>query len=160
MYKNTDQVSTFRQKSTEPVFRGRKLVLNYTSGSPCDSPPTQNVNLRPRNDVDDDDGGDEKKPDDDEEKHDDEKDDDKNRKKDRRLKSTIIYFQCERDALAPKAHLSFIAASEDECTYFFEARSMAACGGVDQTEQSLGPAGVFGVMYFLFCYYFYLCIEI
>lgn len=138
-----------RQESSKPVFRGRKLVLNYTSGSPCDSPRTQNVDLRlsdgdqrKRNDDDDDDDNDKMK-------HDDEEDrDDRNRKNDKRLKSTIISFHCENDSLKPKVALSFIAASEDECTYFFEVRSIAACGGVNQTEQSLGPGGVFGVMYF------------
>jgi cation-dependent mannose-6-phosphate receptor len=43
--------------------------------------------------------------------------------------------------------VSFVGASQDECTYFFEARSMAACGGVNETEQTLGPGGIFGVMY-------------
>ena len=38
-----------------------------------------------------------------------------------------------------------MAASEDECTYFFEARSPSACGGVE-AETTLGPGGVFGVI--------------
>lgn len=142
MHENPNLSLCVRQASSEPVFRGRKLVLNYTSGSPCNSPSTRSLNLLARDHDDHDDD------DDDEKKHDDEGHDN-DRKNDTRLKSTIIYFQCERDALAPKVHLSFIAASQDECTYFFEARSMAACGGVDQTEQSLSPGGVFGVMYSL-----------
>ena len=139
---NTDVTPTHREQSSELVFRGRKLVLNYTSGSPCDAPSTKN----PRSLIDDD--GDKKKHDDDNKKdHDDDKSHDKDQKSDTRRKSTVILFQCERDSLAPKAHLSFVGASEDECTYFFEAKSMAACGGVNETEQSLGPGGVFGVMY-------------
>lgn len=123
------------QESSEPVFRGRKLVLNYTSGSPCSSQLTKT----PRSLV----GGDE-------DEHDGSKDKDQgDRKSDDRRKSSIISFQCERDALAPKAQVSFVGASQDECTYFFEARSMAACGGVNETEQTLGPGGVFGVMYVL-----------
>ena len=64
-----------------------------------------------------------------------------------RRKSTVISFLCERDSLVSKVHLSFVGASQDECTYFFEAKSIAACGGVNETQQSLGPGGVFGVMY-------------
>ena len=55
---------------------------------------------------------------------------------------------CDRESLAAKAHVSFVGASPDECTYFFEAKSIAACGGVIQnTQQTLGPGGVFGVTY-------------
>jgi cation-dependent mannose-6-phosphate receptor len=108
------------------------MVLNYTSGSPCSSHLTKNS----RSLLGDD------------ENHDGGKNDDKGEhKNDDRRKSSIISFQCERDALAPKVHLSFVGASQDECTYFFEARTMAACGGVNETEQTLGPGGIFGVMY-------------
>lgn len=61
-------------------------------------------------------------------------------------KSTLISLLCDRDPLAPKASISFVGASPDACTYFFELRSMAACGGVSEAQQTLGPAGVFGVM--------------
>ena len=75
---------------------------------------------------------------------------DKGKTKDKtkgRRKSTIISLTCDRESLAAKAHVSFIGASPDECTYFFEARSIGACGGVIQdTQQTLGPGGVFGVM--------------
>lgn len=64
-----------------------------------------------------------------------------------RRKSTIISMTCDRESLAAKAHVSFIGASLDECTYFFEAKSIGACGGVIQdTQQTIGPGGVFGVM--------------
>ena len=54
---------------------------------------------------------------------------------------------CDKEPLGAKAHLQFIAASEDECTYFFEAKSIAGCpGAVQDTQQTLGPGGVFGVM--------------
>ena len=88
-------------------------------------------------------------------KHDDDDDDDEDDRKtpkspsDKRgvrRKSSLISFICERDALASKVHLSFIGASPDECTYFFEARSIAACGKVNEEQQSLGPGGVFGVI--------------
>jgi len=96
------------QLSTVPVFRGRKLVLNYTNGSPCGE------------------------------------------NKSGRRKETIISLLCDRDHIAdptaPKATVAFVAASEDDCTYFFEARSAAACGGVSTEQQTVGPAGVFGLI--------------
>lgn len=152
-----DHYPHYRQQSSELIFRGRKLVLNYTGGSPCETKRTK----VPRRIVDDGDDkkdddskkGDNKKGDDkkgDDKKGDDRKDDDKDHDGEDKIvrrKSTIISFLCERDSLAPKAHLSFVGASEDECTYFFEAKAMAACGGVSQVQQPLGPGGVFGVMY-------------
>lgn len=41
--------------------------------------------------------------------------------------------------------VSFVA-SPDSCTYMFEARTSAACGGVETAKQQLGPSGVFGVI--------------
>lgn len=42
----------------------------------------------------------------------------------------------------PLLTLSFVA-SPDECTYIFEARSSAACAGIETAKQSLSPGGVF-----------------
>lgn len=112
--------------------------MNYTDGSPCDEDKNS---LRARKLKDDDD--------------DDESDGDRDdKKKDHkytaaRRKSTLISFICDHDSLAPKAHVSFLGASPDECTYFFEARSIAACGGVIDPQQTLGPGGVFGVIFLI-----------
>ena len=113
--------------------------MNYTGGSPCDE-PSKRLRSRKLNDNDDD------KDDDKDDDRDDEGKDHKYLKEPKRRKSTLISFICDHDSLAPKAHLSFLGASPDECTYFFEARSMAACGGVIDPQQSLGPGGVFGVI--------------
>lgn len=158
-YKFGEKTFSIGQQSSEPVFRGRKLVLNYTGGSPCDGPLTKFPRKLIGDDDDDhkkDDDDDDHKKDDDHEKDDKDKDDNKKdddrkhdnggKKDNKRRKSSIISFLCERDSLAPSAHLSFIGASEDECTYFFEAKAKAACGGVNETQQSLGPGGVFGVI--------------
>ena len=134
-----------RQASMEPFFRGRKLVLNYTNGSPCEPksdrllPRKLNV---PHDDDDDDDDDDGDDRDHDRKGH---KGSSKSKEPVRR-KSTLISFACDRDSLAPKVHLSFIGSDPDECTFFFEARSMAACGGVSEAQQTLGPGGVFGVI--------------
>ena len=61
-----------------------------------------------------------------------------------RTKSTIMSFICDRDPLAPKATVYFVGTI-DSCSYFFEVKTFAACGGM--AHGGLGPAGVFGVMY-------------
>ncbi|KAF1985183.1 mannose 6-phosphate receptor domain-containing protein [Aulographum hederae CBS 113979] len=145
------------QQNSELVFRGRKLVLNYTHGSPCPSPSSRATNLLPetlpdlstRSDKHS--HGAEDLDSDDEDHRNDDDDEDSPRKggsgeKEVRRKSTIISFLCESEPLAPKAAISFVAASEDECTYFFEARSLAACPGVNHAKEQLSPGGVFGVI--------------
>lgn len=132
------------QESSELVFRGRKLVMNYTEGSPCDDSTKHSRGI-----IDDDD-------DDDNDDDEDNDGDDKHGKKGHkspskgsgpsRRKSTIISLLCDRDSLASKASIAFVGASPDECTYFFEVRSAAACGGVSQETQSVGPGGVFGII--------------
>ncbi|KAF2433122.1 mannose 6-phosphate receptor domain-containing protein [Tothia fuscella] len=137
------------QQNSELVFRGSKLVLNYTNGSPCAtsskkrsaqlSHNVEDLTTRafPSDDDDDDD--------DDHDKHSKKP----NHKEKVRRKSTIISLLCQKEVLgpkAPKATVAFIGASEDQCTYFFEARSQAACAGIETTPQQLGPGGVFGVI--------------
>ena len=100
------------EQASDPIFRGRKLVLNYTNGSPCPgdwNTASKNSSVR--------------------------------------TKSTIMSFLCDRDATANTATPSFVGTM-DSCTYFFEVRSSAACGGiaVDPNAGGLGPGGVFGVM--------------
>ncbi|CAD0086396.1 unnamed protein product [Aureobasidium mustum] len=120
------------QNSSEPIFRGRKLVLNYTDGSPCPDNPVSS--LSPRGIIGDDDD------DDDDKKHKDKDDeDDKKGRKGgskepstrlNRRKNTIISLLCNTDPLAP----------------LNTARSSAACGGIEVAKQQLGPSGVFGVI--------------
>lgn len=148
----------YRQMNSEPVLRGRKLVLNYTDGSPCPSPSyAHNVgDLSARKIIDDDDE-DEDDDDDDEKKkpskkpaEDDNEDEDEPPAKkpttdSTRRKNTIISLLCTTDPLAPQMALSFVG-SPDSCTYIFEARSPTACGGIEKATQQLGPGGVFGVI--------------
>ena len=136
------------QTSTKLVFRGRELSLNYTNGSPCDSPTTHERRKLKHSDDDDDDDDDDKK------KGDDDKDDDKKSHKgkpsdddDVRRKSTLISLACDQNLPLGKAHISFIGSSPDQCTYFFRAKTMAACGGVKEPPTGLGAGGVFFVMY-------------
>ena len=107
------QLNLYRERASDPFFRGRKLVLNYTNGSPC--PDDYNIGSA-NGSV--------------------------------RRKSTIMSFLCDRDAPPNQATPSFVGTM-DSCTYYFEIRSVAACGGIaaDPNADGLGPAGVFGVMY-------------
>jgi cation-dependent mannose-6-phosphate receptor len=133
-------MAPYRQQNSELVFRGRKLVLNYTGGSLCDTGNSKrdirtDLTGRKLKDGDDDDDDRHKTP---------------AHKDGKRRKSTIISLLCEKEPLAPKSPkvtVAFVGASEDQCTYFFEARSPAACAGIETTPQQLGPGGVFGVMY-------------
>ena len=144
-YTDGDSTYSIGQASTRPVFRGRKLVLNYTDGSYCDDRPNRLATRKLRDDPENGDDGDKnhhKKPAD-------RKKPSKRSETSRRRKSSLISFTCDRDSLAPKAHINFIGASPDECTYFFEAKSMAACGGASVAPQTLGPSGVFGVIFLI-----------
>lgn len=129
-----------RQASAEPIFRGRELILNYTDGSPCeDHKPKRHLPRKLKDDDDDDDDDtDDDRPD---------KGKDKGHTKpDGRTKSSLIYMTCDREPMSAKAHVNFLGTMDD-CTYMFRARSIAACGGVHQeTQSTLGPGGVFGVI--------------
>jgi cation-dependent mannose-6-phosphate receptor len=116
-----------------PVIRGRKMVLNYTDGSPCPS-------LEKRDDT-----SSREIIGDDDDKDKDEEDEKKPTSSSTRRKTTIISMLCEKDPLMPQLTLSFVA-SPDECTYIFEARSSAACASIEQAKQTLGPSGVFSVI--------------
>ncbi|KAE8351813.1 mannose-6-phosphate receptor binding domain-containing protein [Aspergillus coremiiformis] len=106
-YEKEGKIYSIGQQASEPFFRGRKLVLNYTDGSPCAGELIGNGS---------------------------------------RTKSTIMSFLCDRDAPAHQATASFVGTM-DQCTYFFEFRSSAACGAVAPVNgQGLGPAGIFGVI--------------
>jgi len=130
----------YRLESYEPVFRGRKLVLNYTGGSLCPSASSKalstpiDLDLNTRaliGDDDDDDDDEDSSP-------------SKKKPSSERRKTAIISLLCESDPLA-KTSVSFVA-EVDECVYMFEGRSPHACGGVHIQTQALGPGGVFGVI--------------
>ncbi|GIK02449.1 cation-independent mannose-6-phosphate receptor CI-MPR [Aspergillus viridinutans] len=106
-YEKQGKIYSIGEQAAQPFFRGRKLVLNYTNGSPC---PGEQIGHSSRN------------------------------------KSTIMSFLCDRDALSHQAIASFVGTM-DQCTYFFEVRSSAACGSIGHANgEGLGPAGVFGVI--------------
>lgn len=132
--------------------------MNYTGGSLCPSKSSRDrrapIDLSAREIIHDDDDDEDKDKDKDKEDKDkkkgkdDEDEDSKKKKKPssdgERRKTAIISLLCESDPLA-KTAFSFVAAVDD-CVYFFEGRSPAACGGIHVEKQALSPGGVFGVI--------------
>ncbi|KAL8648671.1 MAG: hypothetical protein Q9210_004844 [Variospora velana] len=149
-----EEVYSIGQVSTELVFRGRELSLNYTNGSPCDSPSTHDKRKLKHGNDDDDDDDDKDKDDDDKDKDDDDRKSHKDKSSkhgdDVRRKSTLISLACDPNLPSGKVHVSFVGSSPDQCTYFFRAKTMAACGGVGEPPTGLGAGGVFGVILIIF----------
>lgn len=135
-YEQGDRQYAIGLENSTPIFRGRKLILNYTGGSLCPS-ASNSARAEPVS-LDDGENNDNaaKSPTNSPAK--------RSSELSERRKTTIISLLCESDPLA-KTSVSFIAAV-DACTYFFEGRSPHACGGVHQEAQTLGPGGVFSVI--------------
>ncbi|KAH7117731.1 mannose-6-phosphate receptor binding domain-containing protein [Dendryphion nanum] len=135
-YTKNDRQYAIGLQNDKPLFRGRKLVLNYTDGSLCPSKSKSSRAIIDVDDSDEDDDGDKpaKKP-------------SAPSSSSARRKTTVISLLCEKDPLA-KTAFSFVAAVDD-CVYFFEGRSPYACGGVQAATQALSPGGVFGVIFLI-----------
>ncbi|KAK5230809.1 Cation-independent mannose-6-phosphate receptor CI-MPR [Exophiala xenobiotica] len=121
-YKNQrGDIYSIGQQNDELIFRGKKLLLNYTMGSPCPELDEAGIPI----------------------------DQDVVASKDRkRRKSTLFSFICDTSpSLSTRPAISFLG-SPDHCTYIFEVRSRYACGGTTQSEEkgTLGPGAVFGVI--------------
>lgn len=122
-YKNQKgELYSIGQQNDELLFRGKKLLLNYTNGSPCPELDEKGVPI-------DSDFAPRKLP--------------------LRRKSTLLSFICDTSPnLSTKPAIAFLG-SPDHCTYVFEVRSRYACGGTTQSEEkgTLGPGGVFAVIF-------------
>ncbi|KAK3358058.1 mannose-6-phosphate receptor binding domain-containing protein [Lasiosphaeria hispida] len=156
------------------VPRGRKLVLQYSGGSPCGLSDDKSKDkrggvhegaaYRPYDNEDDEepkpkskdsDKVTEKDKEKEKEKEKDkgkeketakEKEKGKEKAKTARRKSATISFLCDRDPEIPTA-ASFIGTDPDECAYFFEVRSQHACAGVEPHKPgSVGPGSVFAII--------------
>ncbi|TVY83617.1 putative mannose 6-phosphate receptor-like protein [Lachnellula suecica] len=118
-YETGGKIYSIGQQNSNLTLRGRRLVLQYTDGSPC--------------------GGENKKRDNGD-------DEDKKSAKDSRRKSTLISFHCDKDPLATAPSLTFVGASPDECSYHFEVLSKDACIGSEPAKQGVGPGAVFAII--------------
>ena len=130
--------------------RGRKLLIQYTGGSPCgkDDTSRQARDLIDRSLIDD--STFPYKP------HESEgptgavgtsQDDDDIKDDNVRRKSTIISFLCDRDPGNTQASVQFVGTDPDECSYFFEARSFHACASAEPHKPGeVGPGSVFSLI--------------
>lgn len=138
-------------ESVDLTSRGRKLFLQYTGGSPCGESKS-GLKARAADAFSDDAieaSGEEgflnnevdgvAKPEEDEVSV---KAEDGIRRK-----STIISFLCDRDPSQSQASISFVGTDPDECSYFFEAKSVHACASAEPHKPgSVGPGSVFGII--------------
>ena len=159
-YKDVEgDVHSLGQESHELLFRGKRLLMNFTMGSPCPELDEDGMPIERRKIKDDDDKDDEDDDDDDNDDDDGEDDDDDGEEEDEpkrkpakaaknRRKSAMLSLVCDTSPLlATHPSVSFFGTM-DHCTYFFEVRSRHVCGGTttSDTKGTLGPAGVFGVI--------------
>ena len=149
-------------QSGELVPRGKKLVLQYSGGSPCGDSKGKvkrgsvhnGASYRGYSDEDDEeklrkketkDKDDQKKPN----KDKDDKEKDKDKDKAVRRKSATISFLCDRDPDVVTS-ASFVGTDPEECAYFFEVRSQHACAGAEPHKPgSVGPGSVFAIIFFI-----------
>jgi len=157
-YETKGKVYSLGQQSGALLPRGRKLVLQYTGGSPCgasDKHKRSGVHEGARykyHDYDDEEEDESearrssKDEDDDEDK---DKQKEKEKEKALRHKSATISFLCDHDPDTPTA-FSFVGTDPDECAYFFEVRSQHACAGAEPHKPgSVGPGSVFAIIFFI-----------
>jgi cation-dependent mannose-6-phosphate receptor len=149
---NDDHGDTYSlgHENGELLWRGKRLLMNYTMGSPCPDLDEDGDPVYPREIVHDD-PDDEDEDDDDNDKDEDEDDKPRMKKpssKSNRRKSTMLSFVCDTSPLlATHPSISFVGTM-DHCTYWFEVRSRHVCGGTTRsdTKGTLGPGGVFAVI--------------
>ncbi|KAK3986439.1 mannose-6-phosphate receptor binding domain-containing protein [Cladorrhinum sp. PSN332] len=167
-YETKGKVYALGLESGTLVPRGRKLVLQYTGGSPCGESEKDKrafgvhdgARYRGYDDEDDEDSEpsrhqskDKDKDKDDDEDKEKEKDKDKEKEKEKektiRRKSATISFLCDHDPETPTA-ASFVGVDPDECAYFFEVRSQHACAMAEPHKPgSVGPGSVFAIIFFI-----------
>ncbi|KAK4160424.1 mannose-6-phosphate receptor binding domain-containing protein [Cladorrhinum sp. PSN259] len=163
-YETKGNVYALGLESGTLVSRGRKLVLQYTNGSPCGGSEKDKrgvhdgARYKGYDDEDDVDSEyrhsskDEDEDDEDKEKEKEkEKDKDKEKEKEKpvRRKSATISFLCDHDPETPTA-ASFVGTDPDECAYFFEVRSQHACAIAEPHKPgSVGPGSVFAIIFFI-----------
>ncbi|KAK3495425.1 mannose 6-phosphate receptor domain-containing protein [Neurospora hispaniola] len=156
-YEKGGKVYSLGQESGALKPRGRKLVLQYTGGSPCGPPDDDQDDKRKRSTGVHQGAAYSKYSDDqDEDRDDDQTDSDSDKrkhsnasKKKIRRKSATISFLCDRSPDTSTA-VSFVGTDPDECSYFFEVRSQHACAGAEPHKPgSVGPGGVFAIIFFI-----------
>lgn len=127
-YTSGGKVYSIGSESMNLQSRGRKLVLQYTGGSPCGEDAAQSTKAA---------------------KRDPQTNYDYNEMSfdTKRRKSTTISFLCDRDPGTSQASVGFVGTDPDECAYFFEVRSNHACAHAEPHKPgSVGPGSIFGLI--------------
>lgn len=139
-----DAVYSLGQENHNLTLRGRKLLLNYTGGSPCPDldeygdPVSVNGLLNVREIIGGGGGNKSKSG-----------SGNNSGRRSARTRSTVLSFICDTSpALSTTPRISFVGTM-DHCTYNFEVRSRYACAGATPSHEkgTLGPAGVFGMIF-------------
>ncbi|KAK5989843.1 Putative mannose 6-phosphate receptor-like protein [Cladobotryum mycophilum] len=134
-YTSHDNIYSIGSVSLDLHSRGRKLVLQYTGGSPCgeskssreDREANKNMASAPQD-------------------HKVETIEASDSTVKTKRKSATISFLCDKDPGSSTA-VSFVGTDPEECAYFFEARSAHACGHAEPHKPgSVGPGSVFGLI--------------
>lgn len=158
-YELDGKVYSLGQESSSLAMRGRKISLQYTNGSPCGEGSKSKDKLR-RTSSSISSGSTSKSKrgsvhssashsnyDDESRTKASEKDNDSSKKT---RKSATFSFICDHDMMGEKAVVSYIGSTPDECAYFFDIRTSHACAGVEpHTPGSVGPGGVFAIIFFI-----------
>ncbi|KAH8898135.1 mannose 6-phosphate receptor domain-containing protein [Thozetella sp. PMI_491] len=156
-YEKDGKVYSLGLQSSKLVSRGRKLVLQYTGGSPCATDKSDKrdaVHDGARYNKYYDEDSEETSPKGKVANKETTKTKDTDKEKDKgdttRRKSATISFLCDRDPLNTHAAASFVGVDPDECAYFFEVRSQHACAGAEPHKPgSVGPGSVFAIIFFI-----------
>ena len=139
------------QESSELIVRGKKLVLQYTGGSPCGEPKK----VRDKRTFEVHDGAAYKYADFANEEEGDEQmstfdmlyDNDTKKGDGKWRKSMSVSFLCDRDPVGEKLSIAFVGTDPHECAYFFEARTIHACPTAEKHKPgSVGPGSVFVII--------------
>ncbi|TWU73158.1 Cation-independent mannose-6-phosphate receptor CI-MPR [Metarhizium rileyi] len=147
-YISHGSIYSIGSESMDLVSRGRKLVLQYTGGSPCGTFAKSNKSTRSSSSHSEKYNYGAREADLSNQPHlvESLKDDQKEEPSPRR-KSTTISFLCDRDPSSSQASISFVGVDKDECSYFFEGRSIHACAQAEPHKPgSVGPGSVFGII--------------
>lgn len=150
-YVSKGSVYSLGYQSGELKPRGKKLVLQYSGGSPCGKNDKRDLSVVERSTVHK--GAAYKYSD-----YEDEEErtsatgiptarETKESEVAKRRKSATISFLCDRDAVSSVATASYVGTDPDECAYFFEVRSQHACAGAEPHKPgSVGPGSVFAII--------------
>lgn len=148
-YISRGSIYSIGSESMDLVSRGNVRMLQYTDGSPCGGGTKSSKSSREASSLTSrhDDGGKELALSSRGPTVENLERADNGKENTTKRKSTTISFLCDRDPGNSRATISFVGVSPDECSYFFEARSIHACAHAEPHKPgSVGPGTVFSII--------------